>query len=119
MLTKLRINNFRPCMRMFAAKAQQQEPLTVSQLHAMGQQNLNLTKLINYESVAVPEMFGIKNTPSSFTSFNQAINLEYYGDLQKTEAVDRNSKRVGVLAYKMGCTHFWDKWGRMLPCTVL
>lgn len=59
MLTKLRIANMRQCVRMFAAKPA--EPLTISTLHKMGQENLSLTKIINYESVAVPDMFGIKN----------------------------------------------------------
>lgn len=52
-------------------------------------------------------------------SFSEALNEENFGDLQKTEPVDRNSKRVGLLAYKVGMTHFWDRWGRVLPCTVL
>jgi hypothetical protein len=103
---------------MFAAKTQA-EPLTISTLHKMGQDNLSLTKLINYETVAVPDMFGIKNQDNSFVSFSEALNEENFGDLQKTEPVDRNSKRVGLLAYKIGCTHFWDRWGRTLPCTVL
>jgi len=50
----------RQCVRMFAGKAQA-EPLTISALHKMGQDNLSLTKIINYETVAVPDMFGIKN----------------------------------------------------------
>ena len=60
MLTKLRLTQARHCVRMFAAKAQV-EPLTISALHKMGQENLSLTKLINYETVATPDMFGIKN----------------------------------------------------------
>ena len=36
-----------------------------------------------------------------------------------SEAVDRNSKRCGVLGYKMGMTHFWDRWGVLTPCTVI
>lgn len=29
------------------------------------------------------------------------------------------SRRVGLLGYKVGCTHFWDKWGKLQPCTVI
>lgn len=32
---------------------------------------------------------------------------------------DRLSKRAGLLGYKVGCTHFWDKWGKLQPCTVI
>jgi uncharacterized protein YlaN (UPF0358 family) len=65
----------RHCVRMFAAAAKGvPEPLTVSQLHKMGLENLNLTKLINYEAVAVPDMFGIKNKSASFTSFSDQLN---------------------------------------------
>ena len=106
---------------MFAApaKAEVVEPLTITQLMNLSKENLSLTKYINYENVAVPDMFGLKNNNDSFTSFNEAVNLENFGDLQKTGPIDRNSKRVGVLAYKIGCTHFFDRWGRVLPCTVL
>lgn len=42
-----------------------------------------------------------------------------YKDLQMSEPTSRASKRTGVLGYKIGMTHFWDKWGAMVPCTVI
>ena len=33
---------------------------------------------------------------------------------------DRHSSvRTGVLAYKVGMTMTWDKWGKLFPITVL
>lgn len=29
------------------------------------------------------------------------------------------SKRVGMLGFKIGMTHFWDRWGVFTPCTVV
>ena len=26
---------------------------------------------------------------------------------------------MGLLGYKIGSTHFWNKWGQIVPCTVL
>jgi hypothetical protein len=66
--------------RYFAAAAVP-EPLSISKLHKMGQDNLALTKIINYESVAVRDVHGIMNEQSSFTSFNDAINRENFGEL--------------------------------------
>ena len=39
--------------------------------------------------------------------------------IKKRENVPYDSKRVGVLAYKVGMTHTWDKWGTQVPLTVL
>ena len=47
-------------VRMFSAKAIP-EPLTISQLRKMGVENYNLTKIIDYENVASPAKFGVKN----------------------------------------------------------
>jgi hypothetical protein len=47
----------------------------------------------------------------SFKSFEEEINSQF--KLTPTEATDRNTKRVGAIGYKVGCTHFWDKWGKL------
>ena len=37
----------------------------------------------------------------------------------QTAATDRNSRRVGLTGFKVGMTHFWNKWGQIVPCTVI
>ena len=54
---------------------------------------------------------------NTFTSFEDQINAQF--DLQPTEASTRLSKRAGVMGYKVGMTHIWDKWGKQVPCTVI
>ena len=61
---------------------------------------------------------GVKNKPQTFRSFEEEINKQY-SELQATEPTSRNSKRTGVIGFKIGCTHFWDKWGAMVGCTVI
>ena len=53
----------------------------------------------------------------TYKNFEEEINGQF--DLQPTEATIRESKRSGIMGYKIGCTHFWDKWGCLVPCTVL
>ena len=42
-----------------------------------------------------------------------------YDKLSVTEPTSRYSLRTGVIGYKVGMTHFWDKWGAMVPCSVI
>lgn len=50
-------------------------------------------------------------------SLDEKINSAF--DIKHVEPVDRDSKRVGLIGYKVGCTHFWNRWGQLLPCTVV
>ena len=95
------------------------QPLTITQLKDMGQQNLNLSKTIDYSEVADPAKYGLGDQMDTYRGLEDAVNMANYSDLLKTEPIDRNSKRSGLLAYKMGMTHYWDKWGKHVPCTVL
>ena len=61
----------------------------------------------------------IKNKPKTFRSFEEEINKQYYSAMKLTEPTSRLSKRCGLLGVKVGMTHFWDKWGMMVPCTVI
>lgn len=104
--------------RAFAAAAVP-EPLTVSQLHQMGLQNYELTNVIDYEQLSSG---GDKSTMGmeAFSSLEDQVNaLAGYDKLAATEPVDRHSKRVGLLGFKIGMTHFWDRWGVHRPCSVL
>jgi len=61
---------------------------------------------------------GVKNKPQTFRSFEEEINKQYSA-LQMTEPTSRYSLRTGIIGYKVGMTHFWDKWGMMVGCTVI
>ena len=77
---------------------------------------------MDYEAIlkdAGHKRVGLKNRPNTFRSFEDEINKQYSDDLQLTEPIGRESKRAGVLGYKMGMTHFWDRWGVHVPCTVI
>lgn len=50
-------------------------------------------------------------------SFEVDINKQF--PLTKSEAASKHSKRSGLIGYKVGMTHFWDKWGAMVPCSVI
>jgi hypothetical protein len=95
------------------------EPKTISELHRLGYANLRLTKEhgLDYESICNSEEYGVTNVQDAFKSFEEEINAQY--DIQPTEATVRDSLRVGAIGYKVGCTHFWDKWGKLQGCTVI
>ncbi len=75
------------------------------------------TKVFDYTQFATPAMYGVKNHKNTFTSFEDNVNANF--QLQPTAPQDRNSKRVGLIGYKVGMTHFWNKWGQIVPCTVI
>lgn len=93
------------------------EPLTITQLQEIGYKNLQQTKIFDYNQFALPSVHGLTNKKSSFRSFEDQINTNF--PLEQTAPSDRNSKRVGLLGYKIGMTHFWNKWGAIVPCTVI
>lgn len=78
-----------------------------------------LTKIINYENYVKDGVHAQGAKIDSYTSFTDAVNKDNFGDLVRTEPIDRYSKRVGLLGYKMGQTFFWDNWGVAQHCTVI
>jgi hypothetical protein len=73
--------------------------------------------VINYEEFCTPDIHGIKNKQQSFKTFEYEINKHF--QLKETAPTDRDSRRCGLLGYKLGMTHYWNKWGQTVPCTVL
>jgi hypothetical protein len=78
---------------------------------------LSQTKIFDYNTFAQPESHGLTNIRDTFTSFEDQINSHF--TLEKTAPSNRESKRAGLLGYKVGMTHFWNKWGQIVPCTVI
>jgi len=72
---------------------------------------------LDYEKILNSKRNGITNKMHTFKTFEDDINKQF--EIQLSEPADRFSKRVGVLGYKVGMTSFWDKWGRLTPCTVV
>ena len=81
------------------------EPKTIKELEITGLANLAQTKPLDYASL------------SDFSSFESEINAQY--SIEKSEPATNKSQRTGVIGYKMGMTHYWDKWGAMIPCSVI
>lgn len=61
--------------------------------------------------------YGVVNQTKTFKSFEDEINKHY--PITPSAPISRLSKRVGLMGYKIGMTHFWDKWGKLTPCTVI
>ena len=106
-------------MRVFGAAQKVEEPKTITELREIGLANLALTRHggVDYDGVLSSNRYGIKNKTSTFTSFEEEINKQF--ELQLSEPATRESKRTGLLGYKIGMTHYWDKWGKLTPCTVI
>lgn len=86
------------------------EPKTLSELRAVGMRNLAQSKTLNYEELFDHTQFGLGSQADTYQSFEDQINLQY--ELEENEPMTRHSKRAGLIGYKMGCTHYYDKWGK-------
>lgn len=102
-------------MAQFAAQVP--EPLSITELENIGRDNYAQTKIIDYDKVLNTSNHGIPDKARTFTSFEDKINAQF--DIKPSEAASRDSKRVGVMGYKIGMTHFWDKWGKVVPCSII
>ena len=96
---------------------------SIRELEEIGMANLSLTKPygLDYEAILAgsgQKRIGETNVAETYRSFEDEINAQY-GDLKSVVPISRLSKRAGILGYKVGMTHYWDKWGVMVPCTVL
>jgi 50S ribosomal protein uL3 len=56
--------------------------------------------------------------PPSQTYFNRADEINKKFELKKV-VPRKESRRVGVLGYKVGMTGTWDRWGTWFPLTVV
>ena len=112
-------NSFNRVPTMVFSTMVREEPKTITELHNIGYGNLALTKKngLDYERITNGAKFGVKNEIDTFKSFEEEINAQF--KIKPSEATTRASMRVGALGYKVGCTHFWDKWGALTPCTVI
>lgn len=92
---------------------------SISRLNAIGIANKDLTPEggIDYDEILKGHRFGKTNEPSTFKSFEEEVNKHF--PIQPTLPTSRLSKRCGVIGYKMGMTHFYDRWGVLTPCTVI
>jgi len=106
-------------LRTFGILGDPIEPRSIRDLEAIGLKNLAQTKAwgLDYESIINPEQHGLLDQPETYKSFEDEINKSF--ELKQSEAVGRHTKRCGLLGYKVGMTHFWDKWGVLVPCTVV
>lgn len=93
--------------------------VSIRDMLAIGEhnRNQNVEGGLDYESITNSAKFGVKNNASTFRSFEEEINAQF--DIKPVLKADRASERVGVIGYKMGMTHFWDKWGKIQGCTVI
>jgi hypothetical protein len=110
---------FSPQVFRFAAPANVYEPLSVSKLIQTGATNqvLSIQNGLDYEKILNSKKYGVTNQPKTFRSFEEDVNKHY--PITPVAPISRLSKRVGLMGYKIGMTHFWDKWGKLTPCTVI
>jgi hypothetical protein len=93
------------------------EPLSVTELLNISEKNVKETKPVDYSEFIKSNALGVTNKVRTFRSQEEKVNANF--PLSPTGAIDRNSKRCGAIGYKVGMTHFWNKWGAMVPCTVI
>ncbi len=51
--------------------------MAISELHKLGLQNLQQTKLFDYAAIAQPNIHGVTNKRNSFGSFEDDINTQF------------------------------------------
>ena len=61
----------------------------------------------------------VKPAKKTFNFRNMELEINSQFKIKKVEPSNREAKRSGLLAYKMGMTGFWDKFGIYYPLTVL
>lgn len=67
-----------------------------------------------------PKIKNRKKYEQEFYNTEFEINEKFYDQVQMyTPQEDSDKKRVGLLSWKVGMTHVWDKWGVAIPLTVL
>jgi hypothetical protein len=91
--------------------------LSTAELQNAGKENLKQTKLFDYGVFALKATHGVGAKKSSYKSFEDMINMQF--KLKPTAPSIRESKRCGLIGYKVGMTHFWNKWGQIVPCSVI
>jgi large subunit ribosomal protein L3 len=80
------------------------------------QNELKKLKSLSYVNDIVSRPEDKKFLPEDYRNRTDEINKNY--EIKKVEGT-KNSSRVGLLGYKMGMTAVWDKFGTIMPLTVI
>lgn len=82
----------------------------------------DLSKRVIYSS---PDDVPARSQPSlnakvdiEYFNCEDIVNAKFVGQIKPIE-ITKNSRRCGVLGYKLGMTSIWDKWGKLHPLSVI